>query len=98
MSACSASSCVVADSALAIISVTGMYAGVTAKFSPFFSRAIFIFLLMSVFGGVKDSLGFGLDLFYYPVGVICRERERMLYSVLWILLPSLHLPWPSVSV
>ena len=73
MSACSASSCAVADSTLAIISVAGMYAGVTAKFSPFFSRAISIFLLMSVFGGVKDSLGVGLDLFYYPVGVVCRE-------------------------
>ena len=40
MSACSASSCLVADSTLAIISVAGMYAGVTAKLSPFFSRAI----------------------------------------------------------
>ena len=40
MSACSASSCLVADYTLAIISVAGMYAGVTTKFSPFFRRAI----------------------------------------------------------
>ena len=96
VSACSALSCLVADSTLGIISVAR---------SPFFSRAIsassrdledklithniqhinwwcsrlflaqkFIkFLLMSAFGGVKDSLGVGLELFYYPVGVICRE-------------------------
>ena len=40
MSACSASSCLTAVSTLAMISVAGMLAGVTAKFSPFFSRAI----------------------------------------------------------
>ena len=38
VSARSASSCLTADSTLAIISVAGMSAGVTAKFKPFFSR------------------------------------------------------------
>ena len=28
---------------------------------------------MSVFGGVEDSLGVGLNLLQYPVGVVCRE-------------------------
>ena len=36
MSACSASSGLIADSTLAIISVAGMLVGVTAKFNPFF--------------------------------------------------------------
>ena len=31
------------------------------------------FLLMSAFGGAKDSLGVGLELFYYPFGVVCQE-------------------------
>ena len=44
VSACSASSCLTADSALAIISVVGMFSGVTAKFRPFFSRAISVSL------------------------------------------------------
>ena len=35
-----ASSCLEAYSTLAITSLAGMYVGVTAKFSPFFSRAI----------------------------------------------------------
>ena len=39
VSACSASSCLAAISTLAMISVSGIFAGVTAKFSPFFSRA-----------------------------------------------------------
>ena len=38
MSARSASSCLTADLTLAIISVAGMSAGVTAKFRPLFSR------------------------------------------------------------
>ena len=38
VSARSASSCLTADLTLAIISVAGMSAGVTAKFRPFFSR------------------------------------------------------------
>ena len=38
VSACSASSCLTADSTLAIIPVAGMSAGVTAKFRLFFSR------------------------------------------------------------
>ena len=99
MSVCSASSCLTADSTLAMISVAGMLAGVTAKFSPFFNRDIsaslrdledklITQLLLStydvsigdtaacfsrisfsnlgfflVFGGVKDLLGVGLDLF-----------------------------------
>ena len=37
MSARSASSCLTADSTLAIISVAGMSAGVTAKFRPIFN-------------------------------------------------------------
>ena len=81
-----------------MISVAGIFAGVTAKFSPFFSRAFsaslrdledklttqlalstygvstgdtvacffsnefFKLLLMSVFGGVEDSLSVGLNL------------------------------------
>ena len=63
-----------------MISVAGVFAGVTAKFSPFFSRAFsvslrdledklttqsnefFKLLLMSVFGGVEDSFGVGLNL------------------------------------
>ena len=40
LSACSASHCLTADSTLAILSVAGMFSGVTAKFRPFFSRAI----------------------------------------------------------
>ena len=40
VSACSASNCQTADSTLAIISVAGMFPGYTAKFKPFFSRAI----------------------------------------------------------
>jgi len=40
VSACSASSCLTADSTLAIISVAGMFSGVTVKFRPFFGRAI----------------------------------------------------------
>ena len=40
VSACSASSCLMAVSTLAIISVAGMFVGVTAKFSLFLSRAI----------------------------------------------------------
>ena len=39
VSACSASSCLTAASTLAMISVAGILAGVTAKFSHFFSRA-----------------------------------------------------------
>ena len=38
------SSCLTADSTLAIISVVGMFSGVTAKFRPFFSRAISVSL------------------------------------------------------
>ena len=38
MSACSASSCVMADSTLAIILVAGMFRGVMVKFSPFLSK------------------------------------------------------------
>ena len=40
VSACSASSCLTAVSTLAMISVSGIFAGVTAKFSSFFIRAI----------------------------------------------------------
>ena len=40
VSACSASSCLTAASTMAVISVAGVFAGVTAKFSPFFSRAL----------------------------------------------------------
>ena len=40
VSACFASSCLIADSTLALISVAGMVRGVTAKFSPLLSRAI----------------------------------------------------------
>ena len=39
-SACSASSCLVADLTWAMIFLAGMCAGVTAKFSLFFNRAI----------------------------------------------------------
>ena len=38
MSACSASSGLIADSTLATISVAGMLVGVTAKFNPFCSK------------------------------------------------------------
>ena len=44
MSACSASSGLMADSALAIISLAGMFVGVTAKFNPFFSRVVSVSL------------------------------------------------------
>ena len=40
VSACSASSCLAAISTLAMISVSGIFAGVTAKLSSFFSRVI----------------------------------------------------------
>ena len=39
VSACPVSSCLTAASTLAMISVAGMFSGVTAKFSPFFSWA-----------------------------------------------------------
>ena len=40
VSACSASTCLTAASTLAIISVAGMFSEVTAKFRPFFHKAI----------------------------------------------------------
>ena len=40
MSACSASTCLTAASTLTIISVAGMFSEVTAKFRPFFHKAI----------------------------------------------------------
>ena len=95
-----------ADSTLAIISVAGMFAGVTAKFRPFFSRdtsaslkdlndklmtqlvlstknvilvnqklisrtKVFQTSLLTVFGGIKDSLGVGSDLVEYLRCVLC---------------------------
>ena len=40
MSACSGSSSMISDSILTIISAAGMLLGITAKFSPFFSKAV----------------------------------------------------------
>ena len=103
MSGRSASSELTADSTLAIISVAGMFVGVTVKFSPFFNRdssaslrdldrqgqinnplsfvnikcscmrnrssftaqKFFKLALLTVFGGIKDSLGVRSDLVQY---------------------------------
>lgn len=40
MSACSGSSSMITDSILTIISAAGMLLGITAKFNPFFSKAV----------------------------------------------------------
>ena len=69
MSARSASSDLTADSTLAVISVAGMFVGVTAKFRPFFNRvssaslrdlalSTYVFALLTVFGGIKAFLTF----------------------------------------
>ena len=72
VSACSASSCLTAASTLAMISVAGIFAGVTAKFSPFFSRAFSASLR-----DLEDKLTTQLALSTYCVD---RWHSRLFFS------------------